>query len=417
MVGTHTSSGVEGTNNLVLRHLRAVCHDPDFRNRWASPEVLGLVQFIINDSVSTETGIRRFDALFGSYAGSYLKVPATLAPMDRSHAYLDALNDDLTNIRRLCAESHKRVITERQSGITPDTQNTYLAGEFVLYQRPQEPFLPTKLTMPFAGPFQVLRQERNRVTVRNLATHEVSDLPVERLKIWHGTKDAAELAAAEDHDLTRIESILGWKGNHHKRSSLEFKVLFADGDILWLPFSPDIERTEVYGNYVASIPPLKPLVHRLATDSTKAITRYRKLPIAGYDVGDILYVDIRFYGHEWYDTQLSSISDRYDILYVVPFEVTVVHSKYINCYCALFDEAWNATSGPTCLDNWWCTAWGCNRHLIPDKMCLVSVDVCRQFPDIISADLHTRTKFFSKHSTAPYTIPVQQPQVEPTKMG
>ena len=33
MVGVHTSSGVEGTNNLVLTHLRAICVDKHFRDR------------------------------------------------------------------------------------------------------------------------------------------------------------------------------------------------------------------------------------------------------------------------------------------------------------------------------------------------------------------------------------------------
>jgi hypothetical protein len=46
MVGVHTSSGVEGTNSLILRHLRAICADKNLRDRWGQSSVIGLVQFI-----------------------------------------------------------------------------------------------------------------------------------------------------------------------------------------------------------------------------------------------------------------------------------------------------------------------------------------------------------------------------------
>ena len=92
-VGVHTSSGVEGTNSLVLAHLRCICHDKYFRDRWGSPEVIGLVQFIINDSVCGETGIRCFDNMFGSEQGTYFKLPPALREGEKSQAYLRLLND------------------------------------------------------------------------------------------------------------------------------------------------------------------------------------------------------------------------------------------------------------------------------------------------------------------------------------
>jgi hypothetical protein len=67
LVGVHTSSGVEGTNNLTLHILRMITVDPLFRDRWGAPEVVGLSAFLINDMVSRETGIRRFDLLLGRW--------------------------------------------------------------------------------------------------------------------------------------------------------------------------------------------------------------------------------------------------------------------------------------------------------------------------------------------------------------
>ena len=106
LVGVHTSSGVEGTNSLVLAHLRTICHDKTFRDRWGSPEVIGLVQFLINDSVCGETGIRRFDNMFGSEAGVYFRLPEHLKLSERSHAYLELLDHDLRCLMELSKQAH-----------------------------------------------------------------------------------------------------------------------------------------------------------------------------------------------------------------------------------------------------------------------------------------------------------------------
>ena len=101
MVGVHTASGVEGTNSLVNRHLRAICADKEFRDRWGEDHVVGLVQFMINDGLCTETGVRRFDAMFGSHAGTYLKLPEKLAVSKRSDAFLVLLDDDLKRLEEI----------------------------------------------------------------------------------------------------------------------------------------------------------------------------------------------------------------------------------------------------------------------------------------------------------------------------
>ena len=128
LVGVHTSSGVEGTNNLVLTHLRSVCADKSFRERWGSPEVSGLVQFMINDSVCGETGLRRFDNMFGSEAGIYFKLPEFLAESARSHEYLRLLNEDLQRLSELSRLAHSKVVRSRRTPITDETRNVYLRG-------------------------------------------------------------------------------------------------------------------------------------------------------------------------------------------------------------------------------------------------------------------------------------------------
>ena len=147
MVGVHTSSGVEGTNSLILGHLRAICRDKYFRDRWGSPQVIGLVEYIINNSVCSETGIRRFDNMFGSDAGTYFKLPDNLAEGDRSHTYIKLLNEDLHRLQEISRLVHADVIAKRRSAVTPATQNVFLPGELVLLQRDPDKIYPTKLSL------------------------------------------------------------------------------------------------------------------------------------------------------------------------------------------------------------------------------------------------------------------------------
>jgi hypothetical protein len=94
---------IEGTNNLILRHLRAICADKNFRDRWGQPSVIGLVQFIINDTVCSETGILRFDNQFGSYASTYMKLTEHLTSSTRSSKFPYA---SLTKTLHISASFH-----------------------------------------------------------------------------------------------------------------------------------------------------------------------------------------------------------------------------------------------------------------------------------------------------------------------
>ena len=126
LVGVHTSSGVEGSNSLVLTQLRALCAEKEYRDRWGAPEVIGLVQFMINDSVCTETGIRRFDNMFGSEAGVYYRLPENLAESARSPEYLRLLDADLQRLSELSSQAHSKVTSSRRTAVSEATQNIYL---------------------------------------------------------------------------------------------------------------------------------------------------------------------------------------------------------------------------------------------------------------------------------------------------
>ena len=90
LVNQHESNGVEGTNKQILRHLRALCLDEGLKHRWSHPTVLSLILFTINDEVNYESGVRPFDAKFGSESGTYFRLPYNSDTIKVGHAWLSA---------------------------------------------------------------------------------------------------------------------------------------------------------------------------------------------------------------------------------------------------------------------------------------------------------------------------------------
>ena len=89
---------------------------------------------------------------------------------------------------------------------------------------------------------------------------------------------------------------------------MDIKVKFEDGDIIWLPYSKDLDESVQYGNFVLEHPYLYPLRFK-ANQVSKQVASIRKLAITAVQPDDIVYVELRCaFGLDWYDT--LSISDK-----------------------------------------------------------------------------------------------------------
>ena len=232
LVDCHESNGVEGSNKQVLRHLKTLVHDERLVNRWSDPTVLCLVTFALNDAINSETGVRPFDAKFGSEDGPYLKLPDTLIPSEITNAWVRALNQDLKHIRSVSAAFQADLIAKRLATTPEETQNVFQEGDLVLFiLNPEQP-LPTKLSSPFLGPYRAIQQCKNDVECRHLVLGTVKSFHVNRLKLFHGTEDEGYKAALLDADQHVVRQILRWKRDPLNRTSMEFKVEFEDGDFM-----------------------------------------------------------------------------------------------------------------------------------------------------------------------------------------
>ena len=108
------------------------------------------------------------------------------------------------------------------------------------------------------------------------------------------------------------------------------------------------DKTGERANHFGSrIPPLKHLEFS-AKSAKEFLAKIRSQPVTGYQVGDKVYVDIRCYSTEWYDSVLTFLTDRYDKLYVVMYEVVAVTTRAIKAYCPTYVLRSSLPAGSHC---------------------------------------------------------------------
>ena len=377
LVDRHESNGVEGTNKQLLRHLKTLVHDERVIKKWSDPTILCLVTFALNDAVNSETGVRPFDAKFGSDDGPYLKLPDSAIPSEITNAWVRALDQDLRHIRAVSARFQAELIAERLAATPEDTQNVFQEGDLVLFRLNPDNPLPTKMSSPFLGPYKVIQQYKNDVECRHLVMGNTKWFHVTQLKIFHGTEEEGFKAALLDADQHVIRRILRWKGDPMKRTTMEFKVEFEDDDILWLPYTKDLDESVQFGNFIEEQPYLFPLRYK-ASDATKRITALRKEAITAVQPLDIVYVELRCaYGLDWYDT--LSIPNKYDVVYVVTVQYIKWrdrHHRFIQPKVLVLDEVMRDW------DNYDVISYG-SKKTLTDDMYVIDESFVVQHPEII----------------------------------
>jgi hypothetical protein len=317
LVDVHTSNGVERTNGEILRHLRALCNDSRIRDEWSRPENICLVEFMLNDRVSTETPYNAFELTFGSADLPYFKLP-DVSGEKISNAWLKKLNESLKGLRKKTLDFQQELKKERErENVGAESVNQYQPGDFVLMDGLHDPckFRTTKLDSRYKGPYEVLRHLGNYVEVRHVNMGFVTTFPVERLRVFVGTRDAAMKLAMEDMDQYEVDVILAWKGDPGVRTTMEFEVKFKDGDIVWKPWDRDLALCQPFEDYCRRNRELYLLLY--TTDQvSRAAAAISSIAITDVQPGDVIFADLRYFGTFAYDNLLD-LPDKYHIKYVV----------------------------------------------------------------------------------------------------
>eukprot|EP00981_Chlorochromonas_danica_P007575 scaffold1801_cov193-Ochromonas_danica.AAC.2 len=386
LVDRHESNGVEGTNKLILRHLKALVFDERVISTWSEPTVLPLIQYILNSTDSSETGVIPMHAHFGTLYSEHLSLPTSTSTtsengkeardLSQLDSYVQQLDRQLKLLQDISRSFQLELVKERTAS-NESTHHLFQQGDFVLFWlNPDGQHLPTKLSPRFAGPFKVLSQYKNDVQAQHLSSGEIKTLHVSRLKLFHGSAEDAFEMAMLDKDQYLIQSIEAYRGDPLVRTTMEFEIQFADGTIKWLPYSTDIYETVAYEDFCRSRPELALLVYP-ANEQQKRMKDILKQPITTVIPGDEVYVDLRWFNHAWYDR--LPIPDREHSLYVLKFvygDLSGSKAKSrILATCTLMRETYK-------VDNYFVQAYGSMKTLQPHTT-LVDESFCVKYPDIL----------------------------------
>jgi len=357
------ANGVERTIGEIVRHLRAKVYDASVRGEnldvFKDPSWLDSVAYTLNSEVNSETGYTPFTLTFGSDASKYIRMGSgELA--DKPHARLAKLDADLFKLESDSKRMQdKLVATRKEKGISAEEQNLFQPGDFVLFEN--GPKVTPKMTHRFLGPYLVKGQVANDVTCQHMASGEVKKYDIAKLKLYAGTREAAELMARRDQDQHVIERFLSHTGDPFTRTSMTFKVKFMDGDVMEVPYSPDLFKTIAYEEYCDSKPYLRHL--KFTAEESKTFIREKgKNSITGYTVEQEVYLDIRFYGGIWFDR--LDLPDSDTTTYVSKFRITTCSRKRL--------DMTNSLTGETCA----CKAYDiyCFLHTNFDDSNMIVID-------------------------------------------
>ena len=160
-----------------------------------------------------------------------------------------------------------------------------------------------------------------------------------------------------------------------KRDSIYFLVRFCDYSERWIPYSDNIARTNHFEQYISSKAALTPLLY-----SRREVAFWRKkinaTKITEVKCGDVVYVDLRSYGSEWFNNR--NLPEAYKD-YVVNYEYVrpLRGGKLFMIKCPLFNEEFP-------VDHEFVLRYGSVFTFDPDSMVLVDSELLEQFPGIIA---------------------------------
>ena len=295
----HESNGVEGANKDLLRHIRSLLAETRLKDKWSEPTVLAWCMFIMNKFDDAESGLSPYQLTFGSEAMRHFDFPKGPLASSASSKFLKALDEDLATAQKNSSEFQSKLVAKRTESNT--AQNVFQAGDFVLHRLPDDKPLPSKLVGRYAGPYVVLYQRKNDVSCRHCALGHVKEFFVADLKLFTGSTEDALRMAMLDADQYIVDRFLAYKGDPSNRLTVEFLVRFADTTEVWLPWSEDLFATVQYEDFVRAVPELFPLLHRVK-ESKKLIADINKCPMSDIEAGNIIFLDLRYFGADWYES-------------------------------------------------------------------------------------------------------------------
>jgi hypothetical protein len=270
--------------------------DTRLYDNWSDDTILPLINFHLASYPTQETGgFTPHQLKYGTEDAKHFILPnqLDLGPGVQANLKLKQLDANLQHIRKLSLEFQTTLAAERASKdkATP----SYESGDLIFFNPRENPtdHLETKLSSDWLGPFEVVSQTKNDISVRHVVLNTPHTFHVDRVKPFVGTyKQALDIGRHDQHQF-HIVSFNYYTGNPFLRHSMVFNVTFEDGTID-LPYGGDFIYSEQYQYFINATPELFPLRHTAKIASRK-ISNIEKLTITEFQPGDLAFVNIRIY--------------------------------------------------------------------------------------------------------------------------
>ena len=310
------ANGSERTIKEVVRHLRAIAYDSRIEDVFDDPLIIPSVQYTLNTHLSSETSYSPFELTFGTQDVLYTDLLKGVNEFSPQQKLLQRLVDNITKIRAVSTDYQRALDQERIGSQDLAKQNKYREGDYVMLDTGPKP--TPKMSSRHKGPYRVIAQVKNDVQVRNLITDAIHVYSVHDLEPFYGDAKSAFDAACHDDKQYVMKRVISYAGNSARRTEMSFTCEYEDGTIAEITWTRDI-LCEAFYDFCKT----KPYLYHLTLDTkdaAKFIAGRNREDIRNVKPGDVVYVDIRFFGGRWYES--LGLPDAPTSSYVMQYEYT-----------------------------------------------------------------------------------------------
>jgi transposase InsO family protein len=233
---------VERANQEVMRHLRALLFDSRVHDKW-SFEQLPLVQRIMNTVEKTSTGVTPADLILSHsirltshimspISGSVDSSDTSLS--DRMDEWISRQHTLLVVAQESQLQSDQHKVVENDADITDYPINSY-----VLYTPPMG--RGNKLLPRHRGPYQVRGRKQSIYIIEDLILGKQIKTHVHNLRpfLFNPQRVNPQEVAQQNEQEFMVRDIVAHRGDHHRRSSMQFLVRWTGYDASsdsWEPY-------------------------------------------------------------------------------------------------------------------------------------------------------------------------------------
>jgi hypothetical protein len=377
-IANRHANGCERIIGEIVRHLRATVYDNSESKAqldvFNDPSWIDSMAYLHNSEICSELGgLTPNQLTFGSDCDKYLTMGTNGMPSNPLE-HLMTLDTHLAELRRRSSVYQAQLVAERAvAGPSIDQQNRYQPGDFVLFDKGAK--VHPKMSHRYFGPFEVMEQYKNDITARHMVTHQVVTVSVSDVKIYAGTRDRAYKMAMRDHDEHVVDTIISYTGNRELRTSMTFTVRYSDGDVREVGYHQELFDCQAYEDFCRRHAHTYHLQWP-ATASKQWIADKNKEAITMCIPGDHVYINIRIFGDDWYDTLM--LPNAALNTYVTPFTCTHWYHRTSHRKISVRDNRSERTYGLN-THQVFCFVY---REFNPLTMVLIDNDFATRYPQV-----------------------------------